>query len=103
MEWLVPLSAFWLVTALFLGGSPAEIEGGGGVRQLLGLLATLGIYLAVWFGVRTGLGAAFPVGLAVPLATVIAAALIPLLCRLAYRVVGLKVVGPTFAGARGAH
>jgi hypothetical protein len=103
MEWLVPLSAFWLIAALFLGGSPAEIEGGGGFRQVLGLLASLVIYLAVWFGVRTGLGAALPVGLAVPVATVIAAALIPLWCRLAYRVVGLKVVGPTFVGARGAH
>jgi hypothetical protein len=103
MEWLVPLSAFWLIAALFLGGSPAEIEGGGGVRQLLGLVASLVIYLAVWFGLRAGLGAALPSALAIALATVVAAALIPIWCRLAYRVVGLQVVGPTFAGPRGTH
>jgi hypothetical protein len=103
MEWLVPLAAFWLVAALFLGGSPAEIEGGGGFRQVLGLLASLVIYLAVWYGVRVGLGAAAPSALAIALATVIAAAFVPIWCRLAYRAVGLKVVGPTFASGHRTH
>ena len=102
MEWLVPLAAFWLVAALFLGGSPAEIEGGGGVRQVLGLLASLAIYLAVWYGVRLGLRAA-PSGLAIAAATVIAAAFVPIWCRLAFRAVGLKVVGPTFAAGQHTH
>jgi hypothetical protein len=96
LEWLVPLSAFWIIAALFLGGSPAEVEGGGGGRQLLGLIASLVLYLAVWWAVRAGLRAALPATGALVGATLVAVALIPVWCRLAYRVVGLKVVGPTF-------
>jgi hypothetical protein len=103
MEWLVPLSAFWIVAATFLGGSPAEIEGGGGARQLLGLLVSLAVYLAAWYGLFAGIRAALPSAWALALATVIAAALVPWWCRLAYRVVGLKVVGPTFAAGHGAR
>jgi hypothetical protein len=103
LEWLVPLSAFWIIAALFMGGSPAEVEGGGGGRQLLGLIVSLVLYLAVWWGVRAGLRAAVPAPAALVVATLVAAALIPVWCRLAYRVVGLKVVGPTFIPGHAAH
>lgn len=103
LEWLVPLSAFWIIAALFMGGSPAEVEGGRGGRQVLGLIVSLVIYLAVWWGVRAGLRAAVPAPAALVAATVVAAALIPVWCRLAYRVVGLKVVGPTFIPGHASH
>ena len=103
VEWLVPLGAFWIVASLFLGGSPAEIEGGGGFRQVLGLLASLALYLAIWFGLRAGLRAALPSPAALVVATVVTAALVPVWCRIAYRIVGLKVVGPTFAGGPAGH
>lgn len=103
VEWLVPLGAFWIIASLFLGGSPAEIQGGGGFRQVLGLLASLGLYLLVWFGLRAGLRAALPAPLALVLATVVAAALVPIWCRIAFRIVGLRVVGPTFATGHAGH
>jgi len=103
LDWLIPLSAFWIAAAVFLGGSPAHVDGGGPLRQLLGLIATLVLYLAVWFGLRAGLGAALPSTAALVVASVVAVVLVPVWCHLAYRAVGLRIVGPTFAGKGSAH
>jgi hypothetical protein len=103
LEWLVPLSAFWVLASLFLGGSPAVIQGGGALRQLLGLAASFALYLGLWWVARTGLGAATSAVSALVLASGLAAALIPWLCRLGFRAVGLRITGPTFGGGHTAH
>lgn len=86
--WLVPLSVFPLVAALFLGGGPIRIRGGGGVRQTVGLILTLALYLAAWAGLRAVLGGSTG---GVVIATVVAAVLIPAGAWLGFRVVGVRL------------
>ena len=95
--WLIPLGGFFPLASLFLGGAPIAFEGGGGVRHILGLLLSWTLSTAVWWGVRAGLGAAVGPVAAVVVATVVAFALIPVWCRIGFRLAGVKLVGATFA------
>ena len=52
MEWLVPICLFWTLAALYLGGWPVEIVGGGGVRQVIGLVNTFLLFIIVFAGLR---------------------------------------------------
>ena len=100
LDWLVPTSLFWPVAAVVLGGMPVEIQGGGGVRQLLGLLVSFALYLLVWWGVRAGLSSPLgPTG-ALVAASLVATLLLPVWCRIGYLVLGMKLRGPLFKGAR---
>lgn len=104
VEWLVPLAVFWMVGAMYLGGGPITIEGGGAVRQLGGLLVSFALYLAAWAGVRALLALAGPVGeiLALVLATILVTVALPLLCRLGFLVFGVRIRGAS-RGHGGAH
>jgi hypothetical protein len=92
IEWLLPLSLFFIGTSLYLGALNVAIEGGTGTRQVLGFVTTLVLYLAFWRLVRFGLGAAglglVPQELA---STVIALALLPILTRVAFMLFGVRV------------
>ena len=91
VEWLAPIALFWTMAALYLGGFPLNIEGGGGGRQVLALLVTFALYLAVWFGLRAVLrGPAGVVG-GVIFACLIATVLLPLLARVGFRAFGVKI------------
>lgn len=89
--WLIPISLFWILDALYLGGAEINIEGGGGVRQLSGLFIHFVAYLIVYAVARMLLvgiaGAAFSIVFAV----IIAASLLPLLARLSFRVAGVRI------------
>lgn len=92
VAWLVPIAIFWPLAALYLGGAPITIEGGGGVRQTGGLFLHFAAYVLVYGLLRAGLsGLIGPVigGIVVPI--VAASALIPILGRLAFRAVGVGV------------
>lgn len=92
VAWLVPISVFWPLAAMYLGGAPIAIEGGGGVRQVGGLFLHFAAYLLVYGLLRAGLsGLIGPVigGIVVPV--VVASALIPILGRLTFRAVGVRV------------
>ena len=91
VEWLAPVALFWTMAALYLGGFPLNIEGGGGARQFLALIVTFALYLAVWFGLRSVLrGPAGAIG-AVAIACLLATALLPLLARAGFRVFGVRI------------
>ncbi len=97
LEWLIPLGAFFPFAALYLGALRIEPGGGRGLQQVLGLLLTLVLYLAIWrllHGALAGLG---PVLGGVVLTTVVTTLLLPLEARLGYLVVGVKLRRTTAA------
>jgi len=90
--WLIPLALFWPLAALYLGGAEIRIEGGG-VRQTAGLLLHFAAFSGLWLAFRAGLGA---VGdgalLTLVLPAVVVSAMVPLLARLTFRLVGVRLV-----------
>lgn len=95
VAWLVPIALFWPLAALYLGGAPITIDGGGGVRQMGGLFLHFATYLLAYALLRAGLsGLVGPVlgGVVVPV--VVASALIPLLGRLSFRALGVRISPP---------
>ncbi|HEX9885045.1 MAG TPA: hypothetical protein VGA70_01080 [Longimicrobiales bacterium] len=89
--WLLPISLFWCLAALYLGGAPIRIEGGGGGRQLAGLFLHFALFLAVWAGARAVLAALLGDTAAIILSALLAVILLPLLARLAFRIVGVRI------------
>ena len=91
VEWLAPISLYWTMAALYLGGFPINIEGGGGGRHTLGVFITFALFLVVWFVARMVLRG--PVGTvgAVISACLIATVLLPLLARGAFAVLGVRI------------
>ena len=47
-HWLVPVCFFALFSSIFLGGTSIEPRGGNGLRQVLGLLASAAVHVALW-------------------------------------------------------
>lgn len=101
VEWLVPLAVFWMAGAMYLGGASITFEGGGGVRQLGGLLASLVLYLVAWGGLRSLLGGPIDAMIAIVVATIVATVALPWLCRLGFLVFGVKIrsAEPSHGGA----
>ena len=97
LVWLVPVALFWGLAAIYLGGAPIHIRGGGGWRQIGGLLLSFAAYLGVYAGLRTltlgALGAILG-GIVAPL--ILTSMLLPLLIKLTFRLVGVRI---TRAGA----
>lgn len=91
MEWLIPLGAFFPFTALYLGALRIEPAGGRGLQQVLGLLLTGVLYLAIWRLLHVVLGGVGPILGGVVLTTVVTTLLLPLEARLGYLVVGVKL------------
>ena len=100
--WLPAMALFPILAALYLGGAAIHIEGGGGGRQIAGLLlhyaAFMGAFAAVRLVILSFLG---PV-LSVALAMVGAAILLPLLARLMFRVVGVRITSAEGGSVEGA-
>jgi hypothetical protein len=95
LEWLPAICLFLLLSAIYLGGTRMDVSGGGGGRQVLGLIITFALYLIVWKVLHIGTASMGPVvGQLVPL--VVAILLIPVLSRIGFRIVGAKLV-------KGAH
>lgn len=91
VEWLAPIALFWTMAALYLGGFPLNIEGGGAYRQLLGVAITFVVYLLVWFALRLALRGVLGTVGGVAVACLIAVFLLPLLARGAFRVLGIRI------------
>ncbi len=93
IPWLVPVSIFWTLVAIYLGGSALHIEGGGGKQQILGLLLHFVAYLIVYAVLRTllvGIFGSIFGGIVIP--AIVASILIPILGKLAFRLVGVRIV-----------
>lgn len=92
LAWLVPISLFWVMAALYLGGMNIRIEGGGGLKQLLGLFVTFALFLVVYGLLRMALGG--PLGAVlggVVLPALLSVLLLPLTARLGFRVAGVRI------------
>lgn len=93
IPWLIPISLYWTLAAVYLGGSPLEIEGGGGGQQILGLLLHFAAYMVAYAIVRilfTGPLGEIVGGIVVPI--LVASILLPVLGKVAFRVVGVRIV-----------
>lgn len=90
--WLVPICAFLIVGSMYLGGAPIRIEGGGGLRQTLGLLLSFAAFMAAAILLRNLLDGGMHMFFAVLLSTIGALLLLPVVCRLGFRVVGVRIV-----------
>lgn len=99
VSWLVPISLFWILAALYLGGAPIRIEGGGGPRQLAGLALHFVLFLVVWVVGRVLLTDIVGATFAVVVAAVLAVILLPALAKLAFRVVGVRITSVEGSGA----
>lgn len=91
VEWLTPVAAFWPLAAMYLGGTSIRIEGGGGPRQLGGLLLSFALYLGVFGVVLAALGGVLGTVHTVVAGVVAASLLLPLACRLGFLVLGVKL------------
>lgn len=89
VEWLVPVSLFWALSALYLGGGHVRIEGGA-LRQFIGLLDTFVLYLVVWWVVRM-LARGAGVIPSILIATAIASLLLPVLSKVGFRIMGVRL------------
>lgn len=91
VEWLAPIALYWTMAAVYLGGFSLRIEGGSGLSQTLGVLTTFALYLAVWFVGRLvlrGLVGTIP---AVIVAVLIATLVLPILAKVGFRVLGVRI------------
>ncbi|NIP57400.1 MAG: hypothetical protein GWM92_04435 [Gemmatimonadetes bacterium] len=93
VEWLAPVAAFWTLAAIYLGATPIRIEGGGGLRQIGGLLVTFALFLGVFAAARAILSGTLGVTLTVIVGTAAASLLLPILCRVGFRVLGVRIAG----------
>ncbi|GBD32201.1 hypothetical protein HRbin33_01165 [bacterium HR33] len=91
LEWLIPVCFFWLAAAIYLGGMAVDVEGGNGLRQVLGLLATFVLFVAAWRVLGLLLGGIAPVLGDLVLPTIVSALLLPIISRAGFGLLGVKV------------
>ena len=91
LPWLIAISLFWPLAALYLGGAAIHFEGGGGLRQAGGLLVSFTLFMVAWVLLR--MAAEGPLGTILGLiaATLVACFLIPFLCKLCFRALGVRI------------
>ena len=92
MTKLLPVMLFWLLIACYLGGWPVDLRGGNGFRQVLGLVLTFVLFVVAWkllhalfLGVGEVLGG-------IVITSFVAAALLPSISWLGFKMVGVSVV-----------
>ena len=89
--WLVPIPLFWILAALYLGGAEINIEGGNAKREVTGLLLHFASFLVVWAVARMVFAGLTGPILSVVFAALLAAIMLPLLAKLTFRVVGVRI------------
>src|SRR5262245_17865171 len=88
VAWLVPVCLFALFASIFLGGTQIEPRGGNGLQQMLGLLASCAVHVALWNGLRIGISSFAP-----PLAGVVFASLLMIPGVLLASWIGFRLLG----------
>lgn len=89
---LIPICLFWMTAALYLGGMNVDIVGGNGLRQVVGLLATFVLFVAVWRVLNMVLGGFLPAPLGnLALPTIVAVVGLPLWSRAGFAIMGVKI------------
>jgi len=90
LPWLAAVCVFTTLSALYLGGFPLRIEGGG-ARQLLGWLLSGVLFLAVWRLILVATSAVAGEAGAVVLALAPSILLLPVLTWAAFRPLGVRI------------
>jgi hypothetical protein len=91
MTKLLPLMLFWTLIAIYLGGWSVDLRGGNGFRQVVGLVLTCILFTVAWkllHAVFLGFGEVLG---GIVIATFIAAALLPSITWLGFKMVGVSV------------
>ena len=96
--WLIPVCLFALFGSIFLGGTTVEPRGGSPLQQMLGLLASCAVHVALWNVLRIGLGTFLP-----PVGAVAIASLLSIPCVLLASQIGFRVFGVKLGKAAAAH
>jgi hypothetical protein len=92
MVWLVPVCAFFPTVSLYLGGMKVEPASGNGLQQVIGLLLSGGVFLALWAVLRMVLAGPLGPGLGgVIVPTLMAVLALPIETRVGYLIVGVKM------------
>lgn len=90
LGWLAAFCLFWVTTSIYLGGLEVELEGGSGLRQFLGLLGMLVLFMAVWRLLAALLGGLGAVpGVVLPFGLTVLS--LPVLARVSFRLMGVRV------------
>jgi hypothetical protein len=88
---LLPFSLFWILAAIYLGGWTIDVRGGNGITQILGLLITYVLFIAVWKGLHAAfLGVGEILG-GIIITSFLTAALLPAVSWVGYKLVGISV------------
>ena len=91
MEWLVPICLFWTLAALYIGGWPIEVVGGGGVKHVIGLIDTFVLYIVAFAILRAVLGGFGGLFGSVIIPTAVASLALPVLAWAGYLIVGVRI------------
>jgi hypothetical protein len=91
MVTILPVSLFWILAAMFLGGWAIDVRGGSGITQVLGLLISFVLFVAVWRGLHSAfLGFGEVLG-GIVITSFLAAALLPAVSWVGYKLVGITI------------
>ena len=85
-NWLVPITLFWAVSALYFGGFQYDVSGGSGFRQFIGVILTYVLFLVVWGVMHQFVMPETTLG--VVIASVVAALAYPIEARVGFMLVG---------------
>ena len=88
---ILPFALFWLLEAVYLGAWPVDVHGGNGPQQVGGLIITSVLWAVVWKGVSVALAGIGPVLGSVVLASLVSAALLPLVTWVGFKIVGVSI------------
>jgi hypothetical protein len=89
--WLVPVCMFALFSSIFLGGTAIEPRGGNGLRQVLGLLASAAVFVALWNVLRIGIGSVTNPMAGMIVGSVVAIPVVLLACWIGFIIFGVKL------------
>ena len=93
IEWIIPFALYPTLAALYYGGAPIRFEGPDSGRQLLGVFLGLVLFVAVWGVLKTVIQPiAGPPLIGLAIASVLATLALRPGCRLACRLVGVRIV-----------
>ncbi len=98
VAWLIPVCLFALFGSIFLGGTTIEPRGGTGLRQVLGLLASCAVHVALWNVLRIAFATVAP-----PTGAMVFASLFSIPGVLLASWVGFMLFGVKLGHAAAAH
>jgi len=88
---VLPISLFWILAAIYLGGWAIDVHGGSGITQVLGLLISFVLFFAVWKSLHSAFVGFGEVLGGIVITSFVAAALLPAISWVGYKLVGITI------------